>query len=139
MTRPAPVASPPGRRAQALVALGAFALVLLVLVFVDPRTARFAPFCPLHRLTGLHCAGCGTARALHALAKGDLEAALRLNVLAVAAIPVFLVLAFRAALRPGAALPALPAWLKALLLALLVAFSVARNLPFEPFATWAPR
>ena len=128
-----------GRRAQALLALGAFSLVLLVLVFVDPRTAAFAPVCPFHFATGLHCPGCGTGRALHALVHGDLAHALRLNVLAVAAIPVFLALALRAALRPEKPLPPPPFWLQVALYALLVFFLVARNLPFEPFASWAPR
>ena len=130
---------PRGRRAQALLALGAFLLVLLVLVFVDPRTAPFAPFCPFHRVTGLHCPGCGTGRALHALVHGDLARALRLNVLAVAAIPVFLALALRAAFRPDVPLPLPPLWLRLAIYAALVLFLVGRNLPFEPFTSWAPR
>jgi hypothetical protein len=128
-----------GRRPQALLALGAFFLVLVVLVFVDPRTAAFAPVCPLHYATGLHCPGCGTGRALHALVHGDLVRALRLNVLAVAAIPVFLALALRAALRPEKPLPLPPLWLRLAVYAVLVFFLVARNLPFEPFTSWAPR
>lgn len=128
-----------GRRALALLALGAFFLVLLVLVFVDPRTAWFAPVCPLHAVTGLHCPGCGTGRALHALVHGDVARALRLNALALAAIPVFLALSLRAAWRPAEPLPRPPLWLRLALYALLGFFLVARNLPFEPFATWAPR
>lgn len=128
-----------GRRGGALLALGAFAATLVVLVFVDPRTAPFAPACPFHALTGLHCPACGTGRALHALVHGDLRRALRLNALAVAAIPVFLALALRAALRPEEPLPVPPLWLQLLVFALLAAFLVGRNLPFEPFAGWAPR
>ena len=128
-----------GRREQALLALGAFFLVLLVLVFVDPRTARFAPICPLHATTGLHCPGCGTGRALHALVHGDLPLALRLNALTVAAIPVFLALALQAAIHPEKRLPVPPLWLRLLIYAVLFLFLVGRNLPFEPFASWAPR
>jgi len=128
-----------GRRAQALLALGAFTTVLAILFFVDPRTARFAPVCPLHFTTGLHCPGCGTGRALHALVHGDLARAIRLNVLAVAAIPVFLALAARAALRPAERLSVPPLWLRIAVYVLLVTFFVARNLPFEPFASLAPR
>ncbi len=128
-----------GRRTQALLSLGAFSLVLLVLVFVDPRTAPFAPRCPLRWATGLFCPGCGTGRALHALVHGDLARALRLNALAVAAIPVFLGLALRAALRPEERLPVPPMWLQVALFAILAFVLVARNLPFEPFASWAPR
>lgn len=128
-----------GRRAQALLALGAFFLVLLVLGPVDPRTAPFAPVCPIHWATGLHCPGCGTGRALHALVHGDLGRALRLNALAIAAVPVFLALSLRVALRPDTPLPVPPAWLRVTIYALLAFFLVARNLPFEPFASWAPR
>jgi hypothetical protein len=128
-----------GRRVQALLALGAFSLVLLVLLVVDPRTAPFAPSCPLHATTGLHCPGCGTGRALHALVHGDLARALRLNVLAIAAIPVFLALTLRAAIRPGERLPIPPLWLQVVIYVILAFFFVARNLPFEPFASLAPR
>ncbi len=133
------VARPRGRRAQALLALGAFFGLLLVLVFVDPATARWAPFCPFHRATGLWCPGCGTGRALHALVHGDVLRAVRLNVLAVASVPVFLALALTAALRPGRPLPLPPVWLRVAIYALLAFFLVARNLPFAPFAVWAPR
>jgi hypothetical protein len=128
-----------GRREQALLALGAFLLVLLVLGFVDPRTSRLAPVCPLHWATGLHCPGCGTGRALHALVHGDLSLALRLNALTVAAIPVFLALALRVAIHPERRLPIPPLWLRLLLYAVLFAFLVGRNLPLAPFASWAPR
>lgn len=128
-----------GRRAQALLALGAFLAVLLVLFFVDPRTARFAPACPVNASTGLYCLGCGTGRALHALVHGELAHALRLNALAVAAIPAFLALTLRAALFPLTPLPFPPLWLRLVLYSLLALFFVARNLPFEPFASWAPR
>jgi len=127
------------RRAQALLALGAFLAVLAVLSVVDPRTAWFAPRCPFRLVTGLFCPGCGTGRALHAIVHGDLAAAVRLNVLAVAAIPVFLALALRAALVPERPLPRPPLWLQLAVYLLLVSFLVARNLPFEPFAGWAPR
>ena len=128
-----------GRREQALLALGAFFLVLLVLVFVDPRTARYAPICPLHATTGLHCPGCGTGRALHALVHGDLPLALRLNALTVAAIPVFLALALQVAIHPEKRLPILPLWLRLLIYAALFVFLVGRNLPMAPFTSWAPR
>ena len=128
-----------GRREQALLALGAFFLVLLVLVFVDPRTARFAPICPLNATTGLHCPGCGTGRALHALVHGELVQAVRLNVLAVVAIPVFLALTLKVAIQPEKRLPIPPLWLRLLIYAVLFVFFVGRNLPMAPFASWAPR
>lgn len=128
-----------GRRGRALLALGAFAAVLAVLAVVDPRTAWFAPRCPFRFVTGLFCPGCGTGRALHALVHGDLAAAVRLNVLAVAAIPVFLVLALRVAFQPERRLPRPPLWLQLAVYALVAFFLVARNVPLPPFSDWAPR
>ncbi len=90
-------------------------------------------------MTGLHCPGCGTGRALHALVHGDFPLALRLNVLAVAAIPVFLVLALQAAIHPDKRFPVPPPWLRLLIYAVLFVFLVGRNLPLAPFASWAPR
>jgi len=56
--------------------------------FFDPTQWAFLPGCPLHALTGLHCPGCGSTRALHQLAHGHLGAAFGLNPLAVGALPV---------------------------------------------------
>lgn len=68
--------------------MAAGAGLVALMFFVDPLTAWFLPRCPLNALTGLYCPGCGSTRALHALAHGDVGAALRFNLLAVAALPV---------------------------------------------------
>ena len=47
-----------------------------------PRFAPAAPACVFHALTGVPCPGCGTTRALVALAGGDAWSALLLNPLA---------------------------------------------------------
>ena len=130
--------APGAARTGASSALGAFFLVLLVLVFVDPRTARFAPICPLHATTGFGRPGCGTGRALFCLCPLGLPAgAVRLNALAVAAIPIFLALALQAAIHPEKRLPVPPLRPRLLIYAVLFLFLVGRNLPFEPFASWA--
>jgi hypothetical protein len=41
------------------------------------------PPCPFHALTGLDCPGCGTGRALAALASGDIPTAVAYNALVV--------------------------------------------------------
>ena len=51
----------------------------LYLYFVDPLTSPFAPPCLFTAIFGAHCPGCGSLRALHALAHGDLKAALEFN------------------------------------------------------------
>jgi hypothetical protein len=55
---------------------------------VDPSTSSFAPPCLFTALFGVHCPGCGSLRALHALAHGDLMAALGFNAPLVIALPV---------------------------------------------------
>ena len=39
---------------------------------VDPNQPGHYPTDPFLAITGLYCPGCGTLRALHALARGDL-------------------------------------------------------------------
>ncbi|MEU6572949.1 DUF2752 domain-containing protein [Streptomyces sp. NPDC046805] len=108
---------------------GAFAYVGTV----DPNQPGHYPVCPLYRLTGLYCPGCGGLRSAHAFIHGDLPAALQDNAVAVVAYGIFVVLwtmwAVRAArgrplgIEPGP----LQMWS---LGAVLLAFTVVRNLPF---------
>ncbi|MEU0336803.1 DUF2752 domain-containing protein [Streptomyces sp. NPDC006193] len=129
--RPAP---PPWRRLAVPAALLAAAAGALAYVgAVDPGEPGHYPVCPLYRLTGLYCPGCGGLRSAHALVHGDLAAALRDNAPAVAAFLACAVLwtvqvvgAVRG--RP-VRLGLGPAHLRGLG-ALLLVFTVVRNLPF---------
>jgi len=56
--------------------------------------------CPLRRLTGLPCPGCGLSRACAALSRGDVREALAVHAFALALPPLALLLA------AGAVLPA---------------------------------
>ncbi|MEU4927623.1 DUF2752 domain-containing protein [Streptomyces yokosukanensis] len=67
---------------------GAFAYVGAV----DPNEPGHYPVCPLYRLTGLYCPGCGGLRSAHAFVHGDLLTALRDNALGVAGYVGFAVL-----------------------------------------------
>ncbi|WP_447041922.1 DUF2752 domain-containing protein [Streptomyces sp. DSM 118878] len=60
-------------------AAGAFAYVGAV----DPNEPGHYPACPLLRLTGVYCPGCGGLRSAHAFVHGDLTTALGANALAV--------------------------------------------------------
>lgn len=105
------------------------------------RPPSWYPPCWVHAATGLHCPGCGTARALHALAQGDITRAVDQNVVTVAMLPVLLVWAvwaLRQTWRTGRARAALPGgWALGLLIVLLT-FTLLRNLPWWPFALLAP-
>ncbi|MDF7814257.1 DUF2752 domain-containing protein [Hymenobacter sp. YC55] len=57
---------------------------------LDPAQYPF-PRCLVHTLTGLHCPGCGTQRAVHALLHGRVGQAIGFNLLAALATPVLVV------------------------------------------------
>lgn len=122
----------------AIVGLGA-AVALVHLL--GARPPAWYPPCGLHRATGLHCPGCGSARAVHALGQGDLVRALDQNALAVALLPVLAVWACLTARRMwrGAAFSAsLPGGWAAGVLAAVAVFALLRNLPWWPFVVLAP-
>lgn len=105
----------------------------LVLALFDPVLAPFFPACPFHTLTGLHCPGCGSTRALHALFTGHPLQASGFNLLAVAAVPVVLFVLIR---RPSTD-RLQQAWIIAFL-AVVILFGVLRNVPWYPFSILAP-
>lgn len=124
-TRPARLALP------ALVAAAAL-LAAATLHVVDPNEPGNYPLCPFLALTGWYCPGCGSLRAVRALAVLDLAAAWARNpltTLAVLGLVVwFLTWVRRRWLdRPRRSLP--PAWTVYGLAVLVVLFGVVRNLP----------
>lgn len=99
---------------------------------LDP-VSHHVPLCPFLAFTGLDCPACGGLRAVFSLSRGDLAAAASHHLLLTVAVP-FLVVGwamwtFQAFTRPGAIAPARPRWLGPAALAVLVVFTVARNLP----------
>lgn len=106
------------------------ALALLAVaadVAFDPMH-RHVPLCPFHALTGWQCPLCGGLRAVAELAHGRPAAALRDNLLVVAAVPVVAALWLCWA-RTGRAGRRWPRAATVAIIALAVAFTVLRNLP----------
>ncbi len=144
--------SEPGRRTRLVVRGGLLLLAaagvaasLFVLYSFPPTENRLYPGCQFHSLTGLHCPGCGTTRALHALLHGNVAQAFAYNSVAFIAVPVLawsLVRSLRDWQRGPRAEPAglrhNPAVPPALVLLLLVAYWVLRNIPAYPFSLLAP-
>jgi hypothetical protein len=59
---------------------------------VSPYQPGHYPVCPLYRLTGIYCPGCGGLRSAHSFIHGDFLAALQDNALAVVGYLGFAVL-----------------------------------------------
>lgn len=111
----------------------------LVLYRVEPEQSAWLPKCPLHWLTGWHCPGCGSTRAAHALLHGDVGRAMANNPLAVGGVPIVLAFGLWSRRQFG------PQWTTAisfrwilLLVAVLVVFTVLRNVPVYPLNLLAP-
>ena len=135
------------RRTVRLCLVGVVALIVAggtyVIATTPPTAHSIYPKCPTHQLTGVHCPGCGTGRAAHFLLTGRPLEAVRYNLFAPLLLPFFVVLLFRSLLgwargTPLSDWPPVPAsWLR-LFLALLIIYTVARNIPAEPFSRLAP-
>jgi hypothetical protein len=127
------------RAAAPAAVLAVTAAAVGVVAVVDPNEPGHYPTCPFLRLTGWFCPGCGSLRAVHALAHGDVGEALARNPLTVACVPLLVTLFAlwtrrRLTGRPRTwAAPA--AWINALFV-VVIAFWVLRNL--APFAWLAP-
>lgn len=133
---PAPV-SRAGRLVAPALTLGAAASALAYVGTVDPNEPGHYPACPLFRLTGVLCPGCGGLRSAHAFAHGDLVTAIGANALAVAGyfffagfMVLWLVRAYRGVLGPR--LVVRPSYWWGIGAVALV-FSVVRNLPMGSF------
>lgn len=99
-------------------------------VLFDP-VHRHVPLCPFHAVTGWDCPLCGGLRAVAHLAHGQIGAALRANVLVVAAIPLFALWWVDGLNRSRRGLAARrPGRVGVIaLVALAVVYTVLRNLP----------
>lgn len=101
------------------------------LAVVDPNQPGHYPGCPVRAVTGLYCPGCGGLRAMHDLARGQLEAALSSNLAVVLAVPAVIFLwaiwsRNRLLGRPAGV--RVPGWVLCVIVLFLVAFGVLRNL-----------
>ncbi len=128
-------------RALAWAALCAVVVALCVAWSLGNAPPGWYPVCVFHEMTNLHCPGCGAARAAHAALHGEWREALDSNALLFVFAPFLAAWAARAwwiGIRRNQLPPAPPPGLASLSLWLVLAFGIARNLPWQPFAWLAP-
>lgn len=133
-------AAQPRALTEPLLVAGVAATSVLVVGLVYPRYPDLFPMCPSRTLFGVLCPLCGSTRSAHALATGRPGDAVAFN----AFLPVLVLLTAWSWLAwvgrsvGRRLLPAVPRWLWWGFGALWLAYGVLRNLPLEPFASWAP-
>ncbi len=131
-------------RGTLLVLAGGLAAGLLVTLYCVPPTPNsFYPGCPFHTMTGLHCPGCGTTRALYSALHGQWSQAVRFNALSFVVLPLVAFSLFRSLWVWMWELPARGAgrWTNRIIWGLgvlLLVFWVVRNIPAYPFTLLAP-
>lgn len=125
-----------------LLIVGGAALAFGVASY-PPNDQSFYPRCQLHSLTGLHCPGCGTTRAVHSLLNGNIEQAIAWNPITLIVVPILAIALIRSLWswaweRPLKPMYRNPAWLAAAICTILILFGILRNVPLEPFSRLAP-
>lgn len=76
-----------------IISIAIIALAVLSLYFFwNPSEHILFPKCPFYSLTGIYCAGCGSQRAIHQIANGNIITGIRHNYLLMI---VFLVLSYK--------------------------------------------
>lgn len=107
-----------------------------------PLVNELVPRCPFHVLTGLHCPGCGTWRALSAFVQGDWRLAAACNPILCLAVPL---LAWEWCRPPASPVQStaqperrrFPATSRLVLL-VVCTYWILRNVPLFPFTLLAP-
>lgn len=120
------------------VPLGAIMLIFACLYF------QKTPPCIFYEVTGLYCAGCGAGRSLLALLRGDFYASFRFQPLMFVLLPFvsyyclkqYVAFVFQRDILPFPKIKS--SYLGIIILIIIIAFWILRNIPIFPFNTLAP-
>jgi hypothetical protein len=106
--------------------------------------AQKTPPCIFYELTGLYCVGCGTGRAALSVLRLDLLSAFRYNPLMFILSPVLIYYVLKKYVSFVFGKDILPFpkiradWIGTILVIIVIAFWILRNIPFAPFSYLAP-
>jgi heme A synthase len=128
-------------RIGACLMLSALTGVFLWTRYVGDKPPAWYPRCPVYAITGWYCPGCGSARMLHALAHGEFQLARRMNIFALAVLPLLGIwggVTVWRGLAHNAPPFTAPNYTAVVFLIVIIVFTILRNLPWEPFSQLAP-
>jgi hypothetical protein len=117
--------------------------LFFVFYFFNPSQHSFFLPCPFKLITGYHCPGCGSQRAIHQLAHGNFSSAFGYNPLMVLSLPLLFygfgikIWNYLFATQKRAALFYSPIFIYGYFGIVLI-YWILRNLPFAPFNLLAP-
>lgn len=116
-------------------------IVITVLValyfFLDPVLFNF-PACPVNKITGFYCPGCGSQRALHHLLNGNIGQSLSFNpLLFLTILLIFYNLLLLLFLKTTSNL-LYNRFSPIIIVVVVIIFTTLRNLPQYPFSLLAP-
>ncbi len=122
-----------------LLLTGGAAVVFFIL---DPEESPLFPKCPFYTLTGWYCPGCGSQRAIHSFLHGRFGEVVAYNFLIFPAALLILyhythrwLNRFRGWKLPDILYMKNTPWV---ILAVVIVFWVARNIPVKPFSWLSP-
>ncbi|RMA65861.1 DUF2752 domain-containing protein [Ulvibacter antarcticus] len=115
----------------------------LLFFFFNPAEHSFFLPCPFKLITGYHCPGCGSQRALHQLFHGDISGAFGYNPLMVLSLPLivggFGIMAYNFLFDTSHRLQLFYSnTFIYLYFGVAVLYWIVRNIPFPPFSYLAP-
>ena len=115
----------------------AFILLLVAYYFIYKKTGLGIP-CPIHKITGLYCPGCGVTRLLFALMHGHIKEAFMYNQLVFIMLPFLLLYIIYCTYlyitdKKDKIISRIPKYVFIIILILVLAWGVIRNLSFFPY------
>jgi hypothetical protein len=131
-----------GQRVSAGLTAAGMSGAAVFVYFTNPSRTGYMPVCPLFKMTGFACPGCGMTRGTHALLHGDVLGALDYNLLLPGLIFFFgylfislILVAWRGRGLDFRIFSPAVLWTS---MVLALVFTIVRNLPLYPFSVLFP-